>query len=153
VVFSDVLFDVVIMQNFDGIFWPGEGINTLGNWSGYAGYQVKMGTNQQVLFTGEMQSDLSVIFDAGWNYLPVPVACENAVIGLFGPVMNNFQILKEVAGWKVYWPEYGINTIGQVQPGKSYFVLFDEITVLQFPACGLKNSINQPILQKPVSPP
>jgi len=36
---------------------------------------------------------------------------------------KDMVIVKEVAGWNLYWPEYGINTLGAMLPGKAYFVL------------------------------
>jgi hypothetical protein len=48
-------------------------------------------------------------------------------------------IVKEVAGWNLYWPEFGINSLGALSPGKAYFVLMASNGNIEFPACeGLK---------------
>ena len=49
--------------------------------------------------------------------------------------------MKEVAGWGVYWPGMGINTLGTLNPGEAYYVLMmgaDKSIV--FEEC-LKNSV------------
>jgi hypothetical protein len=112
-------------------------VNTIGNWNDMDGYQIKMETAQQVTFTGEMQTDLSVGLTTGWNYLPVLNPCDNITVDLFSQITGNLQIVKEVAGWNVYWPEFGITTLDEIVPGKAYFVLVDDDVVVEFPTCNL----------------
>ncbi|RLD53658.1 MAG: hypothetical protein DRJ05_16085, partial [Bacteroidetes bacterium] len=103
-IFDPVVDEMVILQNFDGMYWPFAGVNTIGNWNDMDGYQIKMETAQQVTFSGEMQSDLTIGLSAGWNYLPVLNPCDNITVDLFSQIVDNLQIVKEVAGWNVYWP-------------------------------------------------
>ena len=44
-------------------------------------------------------------------------------------------IVKEVAGWRVYWPGQGINTLEMVDPGKAYFVRMPGNASITFPDC------------------
>ena len=72
-------------------------------------------------------------------------ACDNDVEDLFAPLIGHVQIVKDVAAWGVYWPQFGVNTLGEVVPGKAYFVLVDEDVEVEFPVCvgdqsGLKQS-------------
>ena len=134
-IFAPVQDKLVILQNFDGMYWPTASVNTLVNWDDHAGYQIKMQTARQVTFSGEMQSNLTANLDAGWNYLPVLNACNNPVVALFSPIIGHLQIIKEVAGSRVYWPQYGVNTLGALVPGKAYFVLVNDDVNLVFPAC------------------
>ena len=134
-IFAPVQNQLVILQNFDGMYWPTTGVNTLGNWDDHSGYQIKMQTTQQVTFSGTIQDNLTANLDAGWNYLPALNACNNAVVALFSPIIGHLQIAKEIAGTGVYWPQYGINTIGELTPGKAYFVLVNDNVNLEFPAC------------------
>ncbi len=134
-IFEPVVEELVILQNFAGMYWPTAGVNTLVNWDEHAGYQIKMETAQQVTFTGEMQNNLTANLNAGWNYLPVLNACDNDAEELFGQIIDKLQIVKEVAGTGVYWPQFGVNTLGEVIPGKAYFVLVDEEVGLEFPIC------------------
>jgi len=111
-IFAPVVDGMIILQNFAGMYWPTAGVNTLGNWDGQAGYQVKMETAQQVTFSGSMQENLTANLSAGWNYLPVLNACTNQAEELLSQIAENLQIVKEVAGYGVYWPQFGVNTLG-----------------------------------------
>nr|NQU92206.1 T9SS type A sorting domain-containing protein [Bacteroidota bacterium] len=51
-------------------------------------------------------------------------------------------MVKEVAGWKVCWPEMGINTLGYLQPGKAYLMnTFTGTGTFSYPVCGQLKSI------------
>jgi len=53
----------------------------------------------------------------------IPVLSNGATdITILFAGVNGFQIAKDVAGGGVYWPAYNINTIGNVLPGKAYYV-------------------------------
>jgi hypothetical protein len=56
-------------------------------------------------------------------------------------------IVKEVAGWNLYWPEFGINSLGALSPGKAYFVLMASNGNIEFPACGGLKAGNLPGFQ------
>jgi uncharacterized protein (TIGR02145 family) len=138
-IFAPVVDDMVILQNLDGMYWPYAGVNTIGNWNDMSGYQVKMEFAQQVTFTGAMQDNLTANLEDGWNYLPVLNPCDNFSEDLFSEISGNLQIVKEVAGPDVYWPQFGINTLEQIKPGKAYFVLVDEDVEVEFPECANKS--------------
>jgi hypothetical protein len=82
-----------------------------------------------------MQDNLTANLSEGWNYLPVLNACDNDADELFSQITGNLQIVKEVAGPQVYWPQFGIGTLENIQPGKAYFVLVDEDVELEYPEC------------------
>jgi hypothetical protein len=52
---------------------------------------------------------------------------------LVGGLGDEIQIIKEVAGDKLYWPEFGITTLEHLSPGKSYFVRANSIGSVTFP--------------------
>jgi rhodanese-related sulfurtransferase len=134
-IFAPVVDELVVLQNFDGVYWPDAGVNSIGNWNDHAGYMIKMETEQQLTFTGEMQTNRTVMLSAGWNYLPVLNVCESNTADLFSQISGSIKIVKEIAGGKVYWPEYGIATLDVIVPGKAYFVLVDEDVVVEFSEC------------------
>ncbi|OQX76964.1 MAG: hypothetical protein B6D64_08980 [Bacteroidetes bacterium 4484_276] len=139
-IFEPVVDEIVILQNFDGMYWPFAGVNTIGNWDDMDGYQIKMETAQQVTFTGTIQDNLVANLTEGWNYLPVLNPCDNITVDLFSQITGNLQIVKEVAGYNVYWPEFGVSTLDEIIPGKAYFVLVDDDVVVEFPECSFKSS-------------
>ncbi len=62
-------------------------------------------------------------------------SCNNPAEELFNPIIDHLQIVKEVAGSGVYWPQFGVNTLGELVPGKAYFMLVDEDVEVEFPGC------------------
>lgn len=133
--FAPVEGNMIILQNDEGTYQPNAGVNTLQNWNDHTGYLIKMENTQQLNIVGAMQDVLSVNLSAGWNYLPVLVSCPLPVNELFAPIADKLQIVKEIAGYKMYWPEHGINTLQTVLPQKAYFILVSNDVVLEFPAC------------------
>jgi len=134
-IFAPIVDDLVILKNFDGVYWPDAAVNTIGNWDSHSGYMIKMESEQQLTFSGEMQSNKNLELSAGWNYLPMLINCEISTDALLSQVSGQVQIVKEVAGSKVFWPEFGIATLDVIVPGKAYFILVDEDVELNFTDC------------------
>jgi hypothetical protein len=103
-----------------------------------SGYQIKMATPAELTVSGSRLENQTLALANNWNLMPVLSECEADATTLFES--SNLTILKEVAGWRVYWPEFGINTLGSLEPGKAYFALLGEESTIVFPECdGLKN--------------
>jgi hypothetical protein len=136
--FLPIIDDLIILQSEYGAYWPGENINTLGYWYPQYGYKVKVANSVQLNIVGVTEESKTIYLYGGWNLIPVLSSCAVDVANLVAG--KDVVIVKEVAGWKLYWPGMGINTLGTLEPGKSYYVLtgsYDEIT---YPECGLKES-------------
>jgi|GEM_PF-1032067 len=123
-VLAPIMNSLDIMYNFTGVYYPGGGIYTLENWNEYSGYAIK--TNQQTtLPIGPVEiTNKTVNLAQGWNMIPVLSSNNYSVVSLFNGV-GGFVMVKDIAGTGVYWPAYGVNTIGSVQPGKAYYVRMD----------------------------
>ncbi|MBE0638418.1 MAG: T9SS type A sorting domain-containing protein [Bacteroidales bacterium] len=113
--------NLVIISNFIGSFWPGGGVYTLNNWDNYSGYWIKVNQNSSLPICGVEVSNKTVNLAQNWNIIPVLSTSPVSIFNLFSGV-SGFQIAKDVAGTGVYWPAYSINTIGNVVPGKAYYV-------------------------------
>lgn len=132
--FEDHLDQLVVLSNFNGIYFPSQGINTLFFWNHNTGYQVKADDEFDLRLRGWHPDNTSLELEAGWHILPVLSACNVAVDGGLGDGVN-IQIVKEIAGNKIFWPEYGINTIVDLLPGKAYYLLLSDLSIMQFPDC------------------
>jgi len=117
---SPISNELIILQNFDGVYWPQEGLNTIGNWNYLDGYTIKLNNAATLEFTGTIPENRIIEMMAGWSLIPVlsfnPVPATD-----FDP-LESLSIIKEVAGTGVYWPVYNINTLQELQPGKSYLI-------------------------------
>lgn len=126
---------LVLLQNFTGLYWPAQGINTLFHWSSQQGYTIRTSKPLNLLLAGEQLSIPQVQLQSGWNYLPVTIPCATPIVELFVPVVNKLVLVKEIAGHRVYWPALGINSLQYVYPGKSYLVLMQSSANIYYPPC------------------
>jgi hypothetical protein len=133
--FSDILDELVILQNDDGIFWPDQNINTLGVWETSVGYQVKLKNDVVLNIPGTVTSDYKTELKAGWNCLPVISQCPVNMEDLLAGSGTQIIFVMEVAGTGIFWPEMGISSLEQLQPGKSYYLKSAGGGLITFPVC------------------
>lgn len=134
--------DLVIMASLDGIYFPTQSINSIGNWDYLTGYQVKAENDFNLIITGTKIENPEIDLMEGWNLIPVLSSCDVDVENLFSG-FTSLQIIKEVAGTHIYWPEYNINTLINLIPGKAYFVASQDAGQVTFPACTKSSPIKQ----------
>jgi len=132
-VFAPIADELIIAQTMGGFYYPGENINTIGNWPQHAAFKVKTNTTCTLPLTGVMEINQQVSLDAGWNLLPVVSSSAVLASDLFADA-GSLVIVKEIAGWKTYWPQYGINTLIALEPGKAYNILFNTPGLVNFQA-------------------
>jgi len=127
-IFSSIQNQLVIVQGVNGMYWPGQNINTLVNWNTHQGYQVKVNDDVILMLSGFYEHNKVLPAGAGWNLIPVLSEASVDVGELLLP--TSAVMAKEVAGTGIYWPAMGINTLRFLDPGRAYYVLFanpDEI--------------------------
>ena len=117
--FSD---DLVIIQNQDGYYMPGNPVNTLNSLSKLSGYQVKLSDSVAVLIPGWIDRNDSIQIFPGWNLIPVLSPCQQDVDLIFAPFSSKIILVKEAVGLKMYWPGAGVFTLETLDPGNSYFI-------------------------------
>jgi hypothetical protein len=132
-IFNEVIDDLIILQSLTEVYWPGENLNTIGNWNTQDGYAIKVANQIELTIAGTRLSDRSLQLSEGWNLIPVLNECETTVEALFAG--KGVTVVKEVAGWQLYWQQYGINTLQNLQPGSAYFVLMSNAATVTFPGC------------------
>ncbi len=57
---------------------------------------------------------------------------------LFSAVIGHVDVVKEVAGYQLFWPSQQINTLPLLTPGSAYFVRMASPVTITFPDCGSK---------------
>nr|NQU90848.1 hypothetical protein [Bacteroidota bacterium] len=139
--------DLIIMASMDGVYYPAQSINTIGNWDYHTGYQLKAENEFDLSITGTKINDPSVEIAAGWNFIPVLSACNANVESLFAGYTGLIMV-KEVAGSDLYWPAFNINSLQNLLPGKAYVVATEQPGSITFQDCD-KSSIADPEPQKP----
>lgn len=132
-IFAEFENEFELLESLNLIYYPSQGIYTLTDWEQQAAYKIKMNNAVELTIHGFTESNQTFELTTGWNLMPV--ICNQPVnaVNLFGTLGTNFVVAKEVASDHIYWPEYGINTIGNLIPGKAYFVKVAGNSSVQFP--------------------
>lgn len=124
---------LVCLQSDFGIYWPANNINTIGDWNTHHGYAIKLSSSAILTISGQIETNRTLQLTAGWSMIPALSECPVEVNDLLEGV--NWLIVKEVAGLSVNWPMMGINTLGTLFPGKSYFLYLENGGEITFPDC------------------
>jgi len=136
-VMQPIMDELVMMRNLTQLFWPEQGINTIGNFNPKEGYIVKVTENTTLEIQGIPLSDLSFQLESGWNIIPVPVYCNVPVQQVLGSIINQVVICMEIAGNGIFWPALNIQTLHEFVPGRAYFLKLSEPVNVSFPDCGI----------------
>lgn len=132
--FQNLAGSLVYLGNETGQYIPSLGIFTLDGWDSHSGYMIKTTESAMLTIDGSPELDVTVELQAGWNLIPV-LSRENVQVQvLFAPLGDTFEVAVDVAGLSVYWPQYQINTLAVLQPGKSYFVRVSQPVSITFPS-------------------
>jgi len=147
-IFAPIDSDFIIAQTMAGIYYPAGPINTIINWDSQSAYKIKIDAATTLPIIGIEESNKTFNLNAGWNL--VPVICNSAIDAEALFAGTDVVLIKEVAGCGIMWPEYNINTLGILIPGKAYYVLMNVSGSIIFPA-NVKNA-GEIFLSEPVTP-
>lgn len=126
--------DLALMYNLtEGIYSPGNNVNTMVNWNYKSGYIIKAKDEFILNICGNKPQNKSINLMSGWNVIPVLADDNIPVESVFGELGENLVIVKEIAGYRIYYPEFGINTLSSLEPGKAYFVRVVQADQIVFP--------------------
>jgi len=134
-VMQPVQTELVLIQNFEGVYYPDGGINTLDSWDTYSGYVIKLTDTASLTIAGSPLLDRTHSLNSGWNLMPYNNWCSMDCELFDQKTGGHLQAVLEVAGNAVYWPAMGINSLGEMIPGKSYFVRVDADVAVELPNC------------------
>jgi len=133
--FEEVMADVVMLQDMNGVFYPDMGVNTIGQWDILQGYKIKVANDVTLNVSGWENPSHDLQLTAGWNLIPVLSECDVQVDKLFYEVPDAIVLVKEIAGQGIYWPALNINTLVHLKTGKAYFVRVNEDCTITFFDC------------------
>ena len=114
---------VTIVLGENGFYWPSQNINTLtGGFDVKKGYKIKMNEAGCLGIVGEMPLDKSFIAKKGVSY--IPVLCDQPVpaVDIFSQLGADFMYAFDIYAQKVYWPDGGLFTLVNLEPGVGYLV-------------------------------
>jgi len=128
--------DIIIIKNGDGdVVVPSFGINQIGDWDVADGYQIKASNP----FTLEMKcsqvdpDNTPISLSAGWSLISyLRKDAMDASIAL-AEILSDIVIVKNGDG-QVYFPSFGLNNIGDMNPGDGYKIKMLNVATLTYPA-------------------
>jgi hypothetical protein len=148
--FEPVLNELVMIYNQTGMYWPGQNINTLGDWNVYSGYIIKVLNNVNLSITGLEVMPRHVMIKPGWNLIPVFSTIPADI--LFGS-LPGFVVAKGIATGEILWPEFNIQTLEYLNVGKSYLIYSTQPGIIIFPLTPDFISGEEPHKAKQISTP
>jgi len=138
-VMAEIKDEMQIMLGTSGFYWPGQNINTLGNWDYTKGYKLKM--NQPACFhmVGEMSENKTIMVPQGASY--IPVLCDQPVAAgiIFSQFNSNLLFAYDLTSQQLYWPDGQIFTLETLEPGRGYLVNMTQAGQATF-SCGEKSN-------------
>lgn len=116
----EINLEIMIGEN--GVFWPGQNINTLHQWNVYQGYKLKMNHPGCLKITGSCPINKTVTIKKGATY--IPVLCRQPVPAgqIMSQLGSNLIFAIDIKTMQLYWPAGGIYTLDFLNPGTSYLV-------------------------------
>ncbi len=143
---------IILIEYPDLFYYPASSTNTIVNWDAYKGYILKSSGDTDLPMCGNEVFPKIVPLHIGWQVIPMLSPYQVSVETLFANV-GGLVIVKDVAGGNVYWKNFNINTIGNLMPGVSYYVLMADQGVIEFPWEMDNIDSGKPIVTNPVISP
>ena len=136
--FAPALYNLVIIIAKDGIYWPGQNINSLGDWDTYKGYKAKFDGSTFFVFPGTEPEDRTITLQAGTHLLPVLSATPSELASVIMPLGTDIEFVFDIAGGLIYWPAGGIipgsstMSLSTLYPGFSYVIKTNKAVTIDF---------------------
>ena len=129
--------DLIIMKDQNGdVFWPALNINQIENINYNQGYIVKMNyesVGNSIIFSGQqVPSDTELIINDGWNIISYLNRSPAPVDEMMELLAENLIIIKDEDGL-IYWPEFGVNSMNNMFPGRGYQIKLNSNSLFSYP--------------------
>ena len=129
-----VLNNLSIIKDWMGqAYWPQYGVNLIGDVSPGQGFQIKMLAEDTLEIQGTIiqTENTPIIIPYYWSILGYILTEPAPIEDILLPIYNNISIVKDWMG-QAYWPQYGVNLIGDMIPGRGYQIKMNEMDTLTF---------------------
>ncbi len=117
---------LIILKDFEGNSYQPSAKGNIINWDCNQGYFIKMEASGDIGIVGLEPINGQTILQQGWNLIAVHADEEVSIQDYFLENTGKIEIIKEVAGIKVFWPGHEIITLSHLTPGKAYLVKASE---------------------------
>ena len=135
-VMAPVNESIFLMKDIYGqVYWPSYNFNQLGSLSNQKGYKILMDQEALWTMTGRksLPNESLLSMDQGWHIMPYLRENPAPIEALLEPIQDQIIIVKDAQG-HVYWPDWGINSLGDMEPGKAYQIKLNTSLNFNYPA-------------------
>ncbi|MCP4123964.1 MAG: T9SS type A sorting domain-containing protein [Bacteroidetes bacterium] len=133
--------DIIILKNGAGdVVIPSIGLNGVGDWDVTAGYQVKSSNSVELEMecTPVDPSKTPIFLTEGWSMVAYLRNSPMDVSIAMASVSSDVIVMKNEIG-HIFLPAFGINDIGDMNPGEGYKIKMSNTNTLTYPANSLRN--------------
>lgn len=134
-VFEAVLEEIVCMKDEKGnVFLPTFDINQIGDIDPVEGYLICARSTCSVEITGKalQPENISIYLPSGYSFIGYPRISKAPILKMLMPISDKIKIVKNGRG-QVYWSDYAINDIINMEPGCGYQIKMQEQGIFSFP--------------------
>ena len=135
---------VLLVKDGNGIvYWPAYNVNAIGNIQLGEGFQIKMSTGgpyDLVIYgLAAVPEIVPINLPAGWSLIgylrQTPINITEALTTILAPPYTNGNLII-VKNWQgnIFWPYFGVNNIGTMNPGEAYQLKLTNPAVIYYPA-------------------
>jgi len=148
---------MVIMLAEEGIFWPGQNINTIGEWNSSQGYKAKFSEPIYFVYTGNPVNDKTVTLTPGVHFFPVLSEVPVLVNDVLVPHSEDIMFVFDIMNGGVYWPVGGIlpgmtGSLTTLYPGYGYLIKVINTITLDFNVTDASGKVAETLIPQIVNP-
>jgi hypothetical protein len=148
---------LIILLGDNGIFWPGQNVNTLGDWDTYKGYKAKFNAPAYFVYTGTPVVNKTVELTPGIHFIPVLSDVPVMVTDVLVPLGNDIEFAFDIQNGGVYWPTGGIvpgvnGALEILCPGYAYLIRVNNATTINFDVTDATTTITEKPVNQIINP-
>lgn len=149
--FAPANYNLVVILSKAGIYWPGQNINSIGEWDTYTGYKAKFDGSTFFVFAGTPLENRILQLEPGTQLVPVFSEAPVNVADVIQPLGNAIEFMFDISGGLIYWPTGGIlpgtsnQSLNVLNPGIAYLAKVNISTAINFGELPKVTASNQPV--------
>lgn len=126
---------IVAKDEVGNIYWEDFFINTIGDVATGKAYKIKTSEDVCFLIGGVpvVPESTPLTLNEGWSFMGYLRKDAADISILLDGINDDIQVVKDQAG-NIYWPTFGINSIGNMEPGRGYQVKMYNTETYTYPA-------------------
>ena len=121
-VFEPIVNNLYLAKDeFGNVFWPAWDLNNIGDNTPGKAYKIKMNVDDTLQVRGAVANPLNyqLILPDGWSYLGYLLSQNEDPSVILESIEDDIVLIKDAVG-NIYFPEYNVNTMGDMIPGQGY---------------------------------